>query len=512
MSKSIEAESSKQIKQGVIISYIAIIINIIAGLLYTPWMIKEIGQSDFGLYTLAVSLISMFLIDFGLGMAVSRFLSLYIAQGNQEKANKILSIAYKIYLVIDGIIFIVLILVFFNLNTIFHELTNQELEKFKVVFAIAALFSFISFPFLTLNGVLTAYERFFKLKFYDLLNKVISITLIIIALLNGFGLYALVLSNAFSGLLIIIFKYKTVKKETPIKVDFKYKDKDIKKQIFSFSIWSAIVGIAQRFIFNITPSIIGMVSGAKNIAVFGVAMAIEGYVFTIANAINGLFLPKVSRIVMDNKNGSSRILGLMIKIGRIQLYIIGIIVIGFILLGRDFVLLWVGEKYYLAYYSVILLILPSIVYLPQQIGNTAVIAYNKVKLQAKVFLIMALINIVLSLVLSAKYGVIGASLSIFIAYTFRNIGMNFIYHKILKINIFTFFKECHLKIIPPLIVIMIFNYYIFKLFITIGWLNLIFKGLILVITYFISLWLFIFNDEEKKILKKLIYSRSLRRL
>ena len=58
--------SRDQIKIGAILSYLSIGINIIAGLLYTPWMVDTIGKSDYGLYTLANSLITLFLVDFGL--------------------------------------------------------------------------------------------------------------------------------------------------------------------------------------------------------------------------------------------------------------------------------------------------------------------------------------------------------------------------------------------------------------------------------------------------------------
>ena len=49
--------SSKQIKFGALMSYFAIAVNIVAGLVYTPWMITKIGQGNYGLYTIASSLI-----------------------------------------------------------------------------------------------------------------------------------------------------------------------------------------------------------------------------------------------------------------------------------------------------------------------------------------------------------------------------------------------------------------------------------------------------------------------
>lgn len=51
---------SKQLKIGAAVSYIAVAFNIISGLLYTPWMVATIGKSQYGLYTLASSVITLF--------------------------------------------------------------------------------------------------------------------------------------------------------------------------------------------------------------------------------------------------------------------------------------------------------------------------------------------------------------------------------------------------------------------------------------------------------------------
>ncbi len=494
-----EVESTNKIKRGALMSYIAIAVNILAGLLYIPWMVGQIGKDNFGLYTLATSLISMFLLDFGLSAAVSRFVSKYNAEGDQESANNMLGLTYKIYILIDFIILTVLVIVYFNIEFIYKELTPNEITTFKTVYIIAAMFSVISFPFTTLNGILIAYEQFFELKVCDLFHKISSVILIIIALFYGYGLYALVTANAASGLATITIKYFIIKCKTPVRANITYKSKTMIKDIFSFSVWSAIVSIAQRFIFNITPSILGAVSGAASIAIFGIASSLEGYVYTIASAINGLFLPKISRIVA-RENASYNLLQLMIKVGRIQLFIIGLILIGFICVGKDFVLLWMGQDYNLSYYGAILLILPSIFYLPQQIGNTAIVALNKVKLQAAVFIAMACVNIVFSLLFSYLFGAIGASLAICISYFIRSIGMNIVYYKSLKINIYKFFRECHMKLLIPILFTLIMGLVLNFLLPHISWVNLFKKSLIIVILYFVISWFYGFNVYEKELI------------
>ena len=57
---------SKQIKWGALLSYISIAISILTGIFYTPWLVAAVGKSQYGLYTLTNSVISLFLVDFGL--------------------------------------------------------------------------------------------------------------------------------------------------------------------------------------------------------------------------------------------------------------------------------------------------------------------------------------------------------------------------------------------------------------------------------------------------------------
>ena len=48
-----------QLKLGSVISYIQIAAGIVIGLIYTPWMIRLLGDSEYGLYHTAISTISM---------------------------------------------------------------------------------------------------------------------------------------------------------------------------------------------------------------------------------------------------------------------------------------------------------------------------------------------------------------------------------------------------------------------------------------------------------------------
>lgn len=103
-----------QIKTGAIISYVALFLNIVIGLLYTPWMINTIGKADYGLYTLAMSVISLFVFDFGLGSAITRFVSKYLAENRQDMVDSLLGLVFKLYFIGDCIVLISLSIIYFS--------------------------------------------------------------------------------------------------------------------------------------------------------------------------------------------------------------------------------------------------------------------------------------------------------------------------------------------------------------------------------------------------------------
>lgn len=492
-------DSSQQIKMGALMSYFALGINVLSGLIYTPWMISSIGREDYGLFTLAMSVINLFVFDFGLSSAVTRFVSKFLAEGRQDRANDCLGLVYKLYFYIDIVLFIVLTSVFFFIPQIYHELTPDEIDKFKVVYVVAAIFTVTSFPFIPLNGILTAYEKFVPLKVCDVINKLLIVGTMTICLLMGGGLYALVIVNAVSGTITILLKIICIKRYTSAGIHWGYKDSKLFKEIISFSGWTTVVSVCQRLMFTLAPSILGIISGSTAIAIFGIAASIESYVYYFAYALNGMFLPRVSQIL--SKQGD--VMPLMNKVGRIQLMIVGSIVFGFICLGEHFINIWVGESFAQSYWCSILLIIPTLIYLPQEIGIQTIIAKNEVKYQALVWTAMAVVNIILSFLLGRIWGAVGISLSICIAYFVRTFGMDVILKNRLKLNLSPFFVNTFAKVGWVFVPVCILSALINNILPSDGILLFIIKTVVYLAIVFVAL-IIVSNQEEKNLVTSII--------
>ena len=491
--------STQQIKYGSLISYITILFSILAGLIYTPWMIATIGKEDYGLYTLVVSVIGFFLMDFGLSTTISRFVAKYNVKGDQKSIGNLLGVAYKLYLLFDLLLCISLIVFYFCSPYIYKELTPIELDRFRIAYVIASVFSVISFPCLALNGLMIANEKFIQLKLCDLFHKIGVVVLMVLALLFGGGLYSLVVVNALIGVAVILIKFWTISRTTEIDVNWSSKDRGILKNICEYSSWVSIISICQRSIFNIMPTIIGVFLGSVEIAVFGVAMILEAYVYNFTNAIGGLFLPRVTRLVSRGCEGE--LLTLMICVGRIQLIVISLVLIIFFTVGSDFITLWLGADFKSVYICTLILIIPSILQAPQEIANTMIMTTNRVKSQAYVFIVMALVNICLSFILIELYGIIGVAISICVSYFLRTTLMSMIYKRALKIDMYTFFRGCYSSIIPSVIVVFFIGAMIRIFWDSVGWGDLVLKAGVIATVYGVIIYLFSLNGYEKDIIR-----------
>ena len=75
-----------QLKIGALLSYVVLALQNLVGLLYTPFMLRMMGKSEYGLYSLAASIVAyLTILDLGFGNAIVRYTAKFRAEGKQEE-------------------------------------------------------------------------------------------------------------------------------------------------------------------------------------------------------------------------------------------------------------------------------------------------------------------------------------------------------------------------------------------------------------------------------------------
>lgn len=491
-----------QLRLGAVLSYVSAGISLVMGLLYTPWIVSAIGIDDYGLYTLALSVINLFMMDFGVGTTVSRFLSKYYAERRYDLANKFLGVAYRFYIAAACAIAIFLIVVYFFIDVIYLSLDAGQVEVFKRLYIVVAAYSVISIPFISQNNVLLSNECFIMLRGSTILQKLLTVFLTIVALIIGMGVFALVAVNAAVNLLMIIIKVMYVRLRTNAKADMSRPSKDMVHNFIGFSGWVTVSQICQRCCIPMMPTILGIMSGSAEVAMFGLACQIESYIYGIADAIGGLFLPRISQILAQT-DSLNKLTDLMIRVGRVQVYIVGLVFVGFSCFGSAFVNLWMGPTFGSVYVCSVMLTITYMISIPQQIGTTALTASNYVSKEAAVSIFGTVLSLVVGFVAAAYFGAIGGACALMIGQLLSRIPYNIMYKKYLGIDLKNFFLNCYFPwiwyVTGLFVLALICQFYLPCS----NWLLLIAEIIGFVGLYCLFCWTRMFNSYEKELISGL---------
>jgi len=324
-----------------------------------------------------------------------------------------------------------------------------------------------------------------------------EITLLIaFCLIIGWGLFALVIVTIACNLFAVFYKIGYAHRIINLKINWRFFNLKLIKEVFGYSMWITVIQVAQRFFVGIIPTILGIVSGSRAIAIFGIASTLESYGFAFSRAFINMYLPHVTKVML-NKDGDNELLKLMIKVGRIQSYIIGLIIVGFICVGKEFIILWVGLKYEEAFLCVILLFLPIFFTQTQGIVELAMQVKNEIKWQSLVYCISAIVNVVIAFILGKFYGAIGACIGLVSAETCMVVLLNIVYQKKIGINVAEFFKKTFLSLIIPFGTTCVFALFIVSKIPSGSWGWFLIKTGLICIVYLILIWFLSMNEYEK---------------
>lgn len=500
-----------QIKSGAILGYISMFTNIIVAFFYTPVMINLMGQGEYGLYSLVASVIAyLSVLDMGFGNAMIRFISKSQAKNEKNKEHRINGLFLFLYTIIGIITLIAGLILMQNSDALFQaSLTVEELAKAKVIMGILVATVAISFPLSIFDSYIMACEKFNFLKILNII-KTVAVPLVMLPILfwGGKSIAMVIVTSVFTiicHITSLIYCFKKLK----MKIRFKIKefDKIMFKEILSYSFFVFLNIIVDNIYNNTDQVILGSVCGTAIVAIYAVAMKISTMNTNFSTTISGLFLPKITKL-LEEKDADKKVSDIFIKVSRIQLYVMTLIFSGFIIYGQAFIRLWVGEEYNDAYYIILLLIGPAIIPLTQNIGISIIQAKNKHQFRAVIYIIIAILNIGISIPLAQQYQGIGAAIGTAIA-TFAGqiVTMNIFYWRVIKIDIPRYWKF-FIKFGLGIATITIINILIVRN-IEFTWTKLAICAVIYGIVYGIVMYAYM-NNTEREYIKKL-YRKILKR-
>jgi len=491
-----------QLKKGAILSYITIFLTNIIGLILTPFIIKSLGDAEYGLYTLIGAFVGYIsVLDFGLNNTIVRFIAKYRAEKDKKGEENFLATTMYIYGIISITIALIGIVLYFNLDTIFsNSLTLQELEKAKVMFVILVFNLVITLPGSAFTAISSGYEHFVFPRTTNIVRYIVRSILVVGLLFLGGEAIGLVVLDTIMNISVIVFNVYYVLKKLKVTFKLHFFEMPLVKEIFSYSIWVFVLVLVSEFQWKAGQVILGAITNTTMVAVYAIGIMLGGYYGAFSGAISGVFLPRATQMVVERSNGKDLTL-MMVRIGRISFLLLLLVFGGFLLFGKQFIYLWVGETYEDSWNVAVIIMIGYTIPLVQTFANSILSAKSLFAFKAFTYIFFIGVGTFIGALSVSDYGVIGMVTGTTTGWLIAVIIMNIYYSKVLHLEIGTFVKQMFYKIVPSFLSIMFIGYFISKIT-GVGWFNFCVKGILFCMTYCIVMYLFGMLENEKELIKK----------
>lgn len=492
-----------QLKAGVVLNYVVIFLNTVVGLLYTPYMLRMMGQSEYGLYSLVASVIAyLTVLDLGFGNAIVRYTAKFRAEKKTEEQYEMFGMFFLLYFVIGIIAFGIGLGLYFNVDTLFgNTMTAVELGRARIMMLLLVANLAFTFPMSIWGSIIQAYEDFVFQKSLNIIRIILNTVVMICLLHFGYKAVAMVVVQTIFNVLTLVINFVYCRRKLNIHIYFRFEHFHwgFLKEVAIYSFWIFLNAIMDRVYWSTGQFVLGAMVGTVAVAVFAIAIQLEGMYMQFSTAISSVFLPKVTAMVATNRS-RKEISDLFIRTGRIQYIVLAYILSGFIIFGRQFIELWAGAGYTDAYIISLLFFIPLTVPLIQNLGITILQARNEMKFRSVLYIIIALVSLAMQIVLTRYFGGIGCAMGVSGALVVGQILiMNVYYRRRQDLDIKTFWKEISKMSIIPIVLIFSSMLVIRHFFALDSWGKLILGIAAFSLVYIPLFFRFSMTDDERNL-------------
>lgn len=383
--------------------------------LLTPYIIKQLGQEEFGLWSLTFAILGFLsLLDMGFGSGVIKFVAECNATGEMEKRNEILSTLWVTYLVLGLISLISVLILSLFYDSIFQISENLQTKAIWVLWLLALRSSALSLPLGLYRGILFGKQLIWQINLVQAGTNVLYGLSAWYVLANDYGIIYLaaisLLSMLVEHIIYVILVYVQVE---DLKIRFSLAKLDRFKELTSFSIFTFIVSISSLILLRTDPLIIKLFYSLSAVAIYSIALKIVENTHLFSKQFINVLSPLISELKAQNDHEKLRFA--LINCARFALVPSMLLSIPIFCFARETLTFWLGAGFDEAVVPLYLLLIAMMAAVPQMLASSILTMTGHQKKTAKAAILSAIINLVASLLLVKQYGLVGVAAGTLIA-------------------------------------------------------------------------------------------------
>jgi len=400
--------SARRLALGTVLRAINLAATAFASLLVMPFVVHSLGDRLYGLWALVGTFIGYYgLLDLGLTSAVNRYMAAALGSGDAVQSNRVFNTAVRLFVGIGVAVLAASAAAAGAAPWVTRNAADASLFG-RVVLALGVNLA-LSFPVRVFIGTLNAHLRFEITAALDLLTLVVRTSLTVAVLLAGFKLLALALATLAASLpAMVLYVYFTHKNLPFLNLDRAYWSRPIARSLFAYSSFSFVAGVADILRFRVDGLVLAGFLNLAAVTHFSIASTMADYFIALVTAFTGVLGSVFSR--QDGARDLGAIRRTLFFATKLSVILSTFIAFGLLAWGRAFIERWMGPGYVDAYPVLVVLTLGMMFALWQAPSVALLYGTSKHKFYALSNTVEGVANLVLSLLLVRRYGMIGVAL------------------------------------------------------------------------------------------------------
>jgi O-antigen/teichoic acid export membrane protein len=395
-----------QIIKNVGSSWFALGINILVGLLISPYILHHLGDEAFGLWVLIFAITGYYgVFDLGIRSSIVRYVAKYATVAENDELNRLISTALFTYSGIGIVAMLITVTVSFYVGSIFR-VSGSSIPLARWLFLMVGSAVALGFPLGIFGGILEGLQRFYILNLNNISSTLVRALLIVIALRRGGGLLTVALVTVSLPLLTALVNAAVVFRILPLRIGFRHLSRESLRRIANYSGTTFVIIVASRLRFKTDAMVIGKFVSFAAITYFTIGSRLVDYAGEVVSGLSQVFVPMSSQ--SDATGDLAGLRKIFVAGNRACALIIFPMTAILIILGKSVIEAWVGARYVAASYPVLLvLVFPSTFMLAQSASSRVLFGMAKHKTFAIVTLLEGSANLLLSILLVRRFGIVG---------------------------------------------------------------------------------------------------------
>ncbi|BCO07681.1 polysaccharide biosynthesis protein [Desulfolithobacter dissulfuricans] len=435
----------KQLIKNIFSNWGIYALSMIVSIFLTPFIIGSLGKGYYGIWVLINSLVGyMNILDFGVRPAVNRYVAKYIGLDDNDGIRRVISSSSIILLGVACIV-VVITFIFAHFLPLIFNIHELDFHAIKLSLIVVGLGFAISLPLQISGAVLGAYERYDIQNLNKFLMLIARTLLIVYFLKNNKGILCLSLIVSITGIVQYLLDYISVSTIFhKVTISLGYFDPDLLKKILSFGFFSFIIQVSLQITYYIDVTVVGVFLSTSAVAVYSISASLVEYSRQLVGNMTRVFTPSLTKLFY--KKRVDKISEYYVVATHYTSAISFPLVAGLAILGDEFILLWVGDGFSSSYSIMLILLIPQIVGLSQQMSAQVMFGFGRNDVLAYLEMVSAFFNLCLSIVLVKLLGMIGVALAtavpLLITHTFL---LPYIVCRRLDLSISKYIKDGYFK-------------------------------------------------------------------